>query len=201
MDWKLSFWKDILGCINLSGKIYLKYTFRRMNDMSSVKFEHFLQKMKENWPEAYRTLMPVFPRLDRISALHNLHQAEIMSGFGLLASDFGLLTALRRSGEPYQLSPTQLREFMLVSSGGMTKALYRLEDKGMVSRTSKSGDARVKLVQLTEKGKATIEAAVKKVQKTHSVLTNEFSREELDQLDQLLARFLNVVERESGIQN
>lgn len=89
--------------------------------MSSTKFESFLEQMKKNWPEAYGSLMPAFPRVDRISALHSMHRAQIMADFGLQASDFGLLTALRRSGEPYQLTPTQLSEYMLVSSGGMTK--------------------------------------------------------------------------------
>ncbi|TCS42705.1 MarR family winged helix-turn-helix transcriptional regulator [Reinekea marinisedimentorum] len=169
--------------------------------MSSGKFENFLSLMKENWSEAHENLLPAFPRIDRISALHNMERAKIMSVYGLQPSDFGLLTALRRSGSPYQLSPTQLRDYMLVSSGGLTKALYRLEEKGMISRSAKEGDGRVKLVALTEKGKASIEEAVNKVQRVHAVLSNEFTEQELAQLDQLLARFLSVIEQDNEISN
>ena len=47
----------------------------------------------------------------------------------------GLLAALRRkarSGAPYLLSPTRLYEAAMISSGGMTNRLDRLERDGVV---------------------------------------------------------------------
>jgi DNA-binding transcriptional ArsR family regulator len=51
---------------------------------------------------------------------------------------FDVLAALRRSGTPYELNPTELSRAMLLSSGGMTKRLDRLEAAGLVERRPSS---------------------------------------------------------------
>ena len=78
--------------------------------------------------------------------------------FGLLRSDSDVLVTLFFNNKV--LSPTELYEAMLFSSGGMTKVLKRLEEKGLISRIPSSIDKRSLLVQLEEKGEVLIKQAL-----------------------------------------
>lgn len=167
-----------------------KYTMTVMN------FDTFLNLMEKNWPEAHQGLMKSFPIIDRIFALHDSCRAKVMAEVGLQSADFGVLTALRRSEPPYVLSPTQLRQYMLVSSGGLTKMLYRLESCGMVTRSSSEQDGRIKLVKLTDKGKETIETAVIQLQQSNTRVFQHFSPEEIQLLEGLLSKFSHYLEQE-----
>lgn len=81
-----------------------------------------------------------------------------LSHFGLLRSDSDVLVTLFFNNKV--LSPTELYEAMLFSSGGMTKVLKRLEEKGLISRIPSSIDKRSLLVQLEEKGEVLIKQAL-----------------------------------------
>ena len=67
--------------------------------------------------------------------------------------DFDVLAALRRSGAPYQLTPTELAGTTMVTSGAVTKRVDRLIQQGLVERKVSETDGRGRLVGLTEKGK------------------------------------------------
>ncbi|RKN37749.1 MarR family winged helix-turn-helix transcriptional regulator [Streptomyces hoynatensis] len=67
--------------------------------------------------------------------------------------EFDVLTALRRAGTPYQLSPGQLLTQTLVTSGTMTNRIDRLAKKGLVERLPDPTDRRGVLVRLTEAGR------------------------------------------------
>ncbi len=165
--------------------------------MQALNFDTFLNLMEKNWPEAHGALMKSFPLIDRISAIHDGIRSKVLAGYSLQGGDFGILTALRRTGEPYILSPTLLRQYMLVSSGGLTKMLHRLETCGMISRVASVDDGRIKLVQLTELGKQTIENVVIQVQDSNRRVLAHFSPEEVELLDSLLVKLSNHLESES----
>ena len=71
-----------------------------------------------------------------------------------------MLSALRRAGTPYQLSPGQLLTQTLVTSGTMTNRIDRLAKNGLVSRQRDQQDKRGVLVTLTERGKQVADAAL-----------------------------------------
>ncbi|MFZ3052955.1 MAG: MarR family transcriptional regulator [Sulfuricurvum sp.] len=81
-----------------------------------------------------------------------------LANFGLLRSESDVLVALFFNDKI--LSPTELYEAMLFSSGGMTKVLKRLEDKELISRLPSPTDKRSLLVQLESKGQTLIEKAL-----------------------------------------
>lgn len=81
-----------------------------------------------------------------------------LSHFGLLRSDSDVLVTLFFNNKV--LSPTELYEAMLFSSGGMTKVLKRLEEKELISRIPSSIDKRSQLVQLEVKGEVLIKQAL-----------------------------------------
>jgi len=107
---------------------------------------------------------------------------------------FDLLAALRRSGPPYELNPTELMRATLLSSGGMTKRLDRLADAGLVMRRPDPADRRGTLVRLTRRGKALIDRALETHIANEEQLLAKLSRAERRQLDKLLRKILEELE-------
>ncbi|HZY98256.1 MAG TPA: MarR family transcriptional regulator [Candidatus Baltobacteraceae bacterium] len=85
--------------------------------------------------------------------------------------------ALRRSGPPFQLSPTELYHEMMLTSGMMNR-VDRLEEAGLVTRRPDPDDRRGTLVRLTAKGKAPIDSATSRhVANEERLLASLSSRE------------------------
>src|ERR1700722_15494568 len=74
--------------------------------------------------------------------------------------EFDVLSALRRQGPPYQLSPGALLHATLVTSGTMTNRIDRLAAAGLVSRQRDQQDKRGVLVALTDRGQSAADAAL-----------------------------------------
>lgn len=127
--------------------------------------------------------------------------AHLEQRFNVLAESEGLnrglidvLAALRRSGAPYRLSPTDLFNSLMVSSGCMTHRLDRLEEQGLVERLRDPEDRRGLLVGLTPKGRALIDRVLPAVIGVLDGLPEVLSPRERHQLAELLRRTLAMVE-------
>ncbi len=115
---------------------------------------------------------------------------QTFAEFGLLPGEFDVLATLRRSGSPYQLSPTELFKSMMVSSGTMTNRIDRLESSALVRRIPDPGDRRGTLICLTDKGFELIDAAVTAhVANEHRIL-EALDDSEKEALAQLLSKLL-----------
>lgn len=79
---------------------------------------------------------------------------------GLSYSDYDVIATLRRAGSPYELTPTELGRRVLLTSGGLTACLRRLENAGLVSRRGVPEDRRRLLAKLTPKGFDLVEAFI-----------------------------------------
>ena len=84
----------------------------------------------------------------------------VFAQFGLQPGEFDVLATLRRSGAPYALTPTALYDAAMMSSGGMTNRIDRLQQAGWVERRPNPEDGRGTLVALTQAGFALIDEAV-----------------------------------------
>lgn len=158
------------------------------------KIDNFLALMQQHWPEAYSGITPTFPFAHRISAIAGGQINQIMHPYDLQHSDFHLLTALRRSGAPYQLMPSQISSFMLMTSGGLTKVLTRLTTQALVERVADADDKRIKMVKLTAKGKQVVEEAMQQLQDLHTQTMQHFNADEAKQLESLLEKLVRVME-------
>lgn len=58
---------------------------------------------------------------------------------GLDTGEFDVLATLLRSGPPYRLWPTELYRSLMISSGGLTNRLDRLENAGLIRRGEPEG--------------------------------------------------------------
>lgn len=119
-----------------------------------------LAQWKRERPDLDVSPLGVLGRLFRTAQLADAQLAAGIVAHELQPGWFDLLAALRRSGAPYELNPTQLMRATMLSSGGMTKRLDRLADAGLVERRPDPSDRRGTLVGLTSKGKTAVDEAV-----------------------------------------
>lgn len=101
--------------------------------------------------------------LSRVSRLaHHLDRArkQAFASHHLEAWEFDVLSALRRSGRPYQLSPGQLVHETLVTSGTMTNRVDRLVERGLVERSPDPSDRRGVQVRLSTAGRKAVDGAI-----------------------------------------
>jgi DNA-binding MarR family transcriptional regulator len=134
--------------------------------------------------------MGIIGRMGRLSKHLERAIQVTFSEFGLTIAEFDVLAALRRFGQPYQLSPTELFQTLMVSSGTMTHRIDRLEQAKLVKRIPDPNDRRGTLIQLTDEGFDVIEKAVEAhVTNEHRVL-NALEQSEREALAGLLRKLL-----------
>ena len=112
------------------------------------------------------------------------HQSIAAQGFATL-SDYAVLEVLLHKGS---LPVNAIGEKVLLTSGSMTTAIQRLEKRGLVVRERSEGDARVVLVQLTDKGMNLIQQAFTAHTEDLDQLFVEFSEDERIQFASLMRR-------------
>ena len=123
-----------------------------------------VDRIIEQWaherPDLDTTAMALFGRVFRLAKVAGDEVERAYGAFGIGRPEFDVLATLRRSGAPYQLSPGALAASMMLSSGGTTARLDRLEKSGLVERIPSPTDRRSVLVRLTDRGRRIIDDAV-----------------------------------------
>ncbi len=111
-------------------------------------------------PDLDTSPMQVFSRITRLGRRVATLRQQVFSAHGVEPWEFDVLAALRRSGEPYELSPGQLATETMVTSGTMTNRLDRLTERGLVRRIPSLVDRRGVTVRLTDDGRSHVDAAI-----------------------------------------
>lgn len=104
--------------------------------------------------------MAVIARVSRLDKLVRPNLNAVFAKHELEAWEFDVLATLVRNGEPHQLTPGQLLDSMMITSGSMTNRIDRLEARGLVERGKSPSDGRQVLVTLTTTGKRKLDAAL-----------------------------------------
>ncbi|MCL3837530.1 MarR family winged helix-turn-helix transcriptional regulator [Aeromicrobium duanguangcaii] len=111
-------------------------------------------------PDVEVTPLEIFSRLSRLGKHLDRLRKQAFTAHDLEVWEWDVLSALRRSGEPYELSPGQLVAATMVTSGTMTNRVDRLVARGLVVRRPAPSDRRGILVRLTEDGRARVDGAL-----------------------------------------
>jgi DNA-binding MarR family transcriptional regulator len=130
--------------------------------------------------------MQVLSRVSRLARHLDLARRTAFAGHGLEPWEFDVLSALRRQGPPYQLTPGALLRATLVTSGTMTNRVDRLAEAGLVRREPDPQDRRGVLVTLTGAGRARVDAALTDLLKSEHTLLNGLSMADRTTLADLL---------------
>ena len=104
--------------------------------------------------------MAVFGRINRISGGMGRRMEAAFARYGISRGEFDVLATLRRAGEPYTLSPRELTATLMLTTGGMTGRLDKLEKAGLVRRNPDPSDRRGLRISLTIPGLRLIDEAV-----------------------------------------
>ncbi|MQW77392.1 MarR family transcriptional regulator [Nocardioides sp. dk4132] len=102
----------------------------------------------------------VIGRLHRVALRLTEELVAVYAQHGLGEGEFDVLATLRRSGAPYELTPSEVAAGTMVTSGAATKRIDRCEARGWVTRRASDTDGRGRVVALTEEGRALIDRAV-----------------------------------------
>jgi len=104
--------------------------------------------------------MQVLSRISRLARHLDIARRGAFAEHELESWAFDVLSALRRQGPPFQLTPGALLRATLVTSGTMTNRIDRLAAEGLVRREPDPRDKRGVLVTLTEQGQERVDAAL-----------------------------------------
>jgi DNA-binding MarR family transcriptional regulator len=104
--------------------------------------------------------LQVLSRISRLARHLDRARRTAFASHGLEPWEFDVLSALRRQGPPYQLTPGALLRATLVTSGTMTNRIDRLADAGLVRRLPDPQDRRGVLVTLTAEGQQRADEAL-----------------------------------------
>ncbi|MFF4499928.1 MarR family winged helix-turn-helix transcriptional regulator [Streptomyces sp. NPDC001401] len=148
----------------------------------------------EQWaavrPDLDTRAMEVFGRIFRLSRAMGDRMERAYAPYGISRGEFDALATLRRSGEPYTLSPRQLSATLMLTTGGMTGRLDKLERAGLLRRSPDPHDRRGLQVTLTEKGLNIVDEAVAAGLTAEAEALSALSEKESGQLAGLLRQLL-----------
>jgi DNA-binding MarR family transcriptional regulator len=120
----------------------------------------------------------------RLAKLFADDRRRVLAEAGVDPATLDLLSVLRRSGPPYELSTRELGARTLVTAGAISQRVARAERSGLVARAP--GQSRAVLVRLTEAGHALIERTVDRVLGREAELVSGLSPEKRQALVGLL---------------
>lgn len=103
---------------------------------------------------------------------------------------FAVLATLRVQGAPYRMSPKALLDSLILTSGGLSNLLRRLEKAGHIRRMADEMDGRGVIVELTAQGRRVVEPAMRDHALTERRLVAMLSSAEQQQVGRALARLM-----------
>ncbi len=165
--------------------------------LQTVEQDHVDQVLAQ-WaavqPDLDTSPVAVIARLGRTTAYTDAGINARLAEFGLTREAWDVLASLRRTGPPHRLSPTQLYQALMRSSGAMTHRLTSLESAGLIKRVADTDDGRSVLVELTRKGVALVDRVAPQHLANEQTLLSALTEEERRTLAALLRKLLHSYE-------
>lgn len=161
------------------------------------RVDEILRQWVRERPDLDVSPMAIIGRISRIERIVTPLLASVFRQFGLERWSFDVLATLRRSGYPYELTPTQLFSSLMLTSGAITHRTDELVKAGLVQRTPDPNDRRGVRVKLTDLGLAKINEAVAAHVENEWRMLRHLSQQDRSLLISLLRRFLLGLEHTS----
>lgn len=155
--------------------------------------DRLIEQWRREMPDLPLDAMELIARLGRVAALGERKVAEELRRFGLKLGEFDVLATLRRAGSGAGVTPTELYRSLMLSSGGITHRVDRLEAAGLVERREDERDRRGTCIALTRKGRELIDKAVVAHVENEERMLVPLTKSERDTLNALLRKLLRSV--------
>ncbi len=127
----------------------------------------------------------------RLSRRVDAFYQEKLRPHGLQYSDYSVLSMLCFSGA---MSPKQINRYLAITSGGLTKAIQRLEKAGLLTREPDPADGRGTRISLSKKGERSVTRMLQEDVKAHEELFRELSSAERKRIAASLRDLLDAFE-------
>lgn len=132
--------------------------------------------------------LQVLSRVGRLSKYLDRARRAAFTASDLESWEFDVLSALRRAGMPYQLTPKALLQQTLVSSGTMTNRIDRLVERRLVERRTDPNDGRGTLVTMTAAGRIRVDSAISLLLESEGEMLDGLSAADQEKLAGLLRK-------------
>lgn len=156
----------------------------------------------EQWaterPDLNADAIGVFGRLARIQARQRAILQEVHERHGLTLASFDVLANLRRSGAPHRKTAGDLATSSLLTSGGITFRLDKMEAGGLIRRVRSATDRRVVYAELTDEGLAKIDAVFADHLAAERAMLQDFTDDEVREIGTVFRRLARSVESYSA---
>lgn len=162
-----------------------------------------VDRLRAQWnselPDLDTEPMAILGRAYRLANLVRPSIEATFASFGLDRGEFDVISTLRRSGPPYRLTPTELYTSLMISSGGLTHRLDRLQKAGLIARERSVADGRSIVVGLTDEGARLAETAFRADMASEARYLAGLDPQERTDLAALLCKLLvSLEERKDG---
>lgn len=155
----------------------------------------FVDQLISEWLDTMPSLdlsgLPIIARIVRMSYYISQFVDENFARYNLNIGEFEVLAALARNPDR-QLSPKDLQKKILISSGGLSNRINRLEEKKYIVRMPDPSDRRGVIVKITPEGrKLTLEVVVSHVA-IEKALVQRLNEADQKQLAGLLKKLIKL---------
>jgi len=157
--------------------------------------DRLIAEWKRERPDLDIAPLGVLSRITRISRHLDIARRDAFAD--LENWGFDVLAALRRAGGPYQLSPSQLMQETMVTSGTMTNRLDRLEELELITRQADPNDGRGSLVKLTRAGMRAVDSALEELLIHEREFLSGLTKDQRNELAQLLSLLASSLEEDN----
>ena len=154
--------------------------------------DHLLAEWRAARPDLDPSPLEVVGRVIVLAQQLEESVATALAKHNLTLGQFDILATLRRKGPRGGLTPSDLLGSVLLSSGGMTARLDKLEEAGLIARTPDADDRRMVVIELTPKGKRMIDAATATRFEEAKASLPPLSAGEMRSLAELLRKWLRA---------
>lgn len=165
--------------------------------MTKDTIDKILAQWQQEAPALDVSALAVIGRILQLAQLLEKHRETVLAEFDLTVWSFDMLATLRRQGPPYQLKPTELYKWLMLSSGAMTNRIDRLEKDGMVTRLRDPNDRRSVIVQLSDAGIERIDAAMPALFERENRFLSDLGKAETEDFVTLLRQFLATLHQQT----
>ncbi|NUP01852.1 MAG: MarR family transcriptional regulator [Nonomuraea sp.] len=149
-----------------------------------------LDEWRRERPDLDLSAMGVFGRLAQVVRVLEPEVEQVFARHGLRQGEFDVLAALRRTGPPYTLIPSELSAVLMMSRAGMTNRIDRLEAAGLVERSLDPADRRSFLVRLTDEGLRVIDETLTEHAANLTRLAAPLTPQDTETLAEILRKLL-----------
>ena len=154
----------------------------------SDEVDRIVEAWSRERPDLDFAPLQVLSRVGRLAKHLDRARRSAFAASGLESWEFDVLSALRRAGTPYELSPKALLQQTLVSSGTMTNRIDRLVDRMLVERRTDPSDGRGVLVTLTTEGRKRVDTAISELVAAETIVLENLAPLDQDRLAGLLRK-------------